>query len=210
MVGDALATKLVECGHQVMMGSRTSASQPAQNWQNKVGQAGKIGSFADAAGFGDLIISCTNGVNAIAALHQAGKENLRGKIVVDVSNPLDASQKPPALAFCNTDSLGERIQHEFPESLVVKALNTVNCEVMVDPSLAPGDHDLFICGNDPAAKAQVADFISQNFGWKRENIIDLGDITNSRGTEMYLALWLRLWAKVGTPHFNIRLVHQGD
>jgi predicted dinucleotide-binding enzyme len=131
---------------------------------------------------------------------------LRGKIVIDVSNPLDMSQKPPTLTFCNTDSLGERIQREFPETIVVKALNTVNCEVMINPSLAPGDHDLFICGNDPAAKAKVSSFIAENFAWKRENIVDLGDISNSRGTEMYLALWIRLWGKLGTPHFNIHIV----
>ena len=206
MVGNALATKLANAGHQVMMGSRTAKSKPAQNWQNAVGKSGQIGTFADAAAFGELIISCINGVNSVAALRQAGEANLRGKIVIDVSNPLDMSQKPPNLAFCNTDSLGERIQREFPETVVVKALNTVNCEVMVNPSVAPDDHNLFICGNDPAAKAKVASFIAENFGWKRDNIVDLGDISNSRGTEMYLALWIRLWGKLGTPHFNIRLV----
>jgi len=206
MVGNALATKLANAGHQVMMGSRTANSKPAQEWQNAVGKGAQIGTFADAAAFGELIISCTNSVNSVAALRQAGEANLRGKILIDVSNPLDMSQKPPNLAFCNTDSLGERIQREFPETVVVKALNTVNCEVMVNPSVAPGDHNLFICGNDPAAKAKVASFIAENFGWKRDNIVDLGDISNSRGTEMYLALWIRLWGKLGTPHFNIRLV----
>ena len=206
MVGNALATKLANAGHQVMMGSRTANSKPAQDWQNAVGKGAQIGTFADAAAFGELIISCTNGVNSVAALRQAGEANLRGKILIDVSNPLDMSQKPPNLAFCNTDSLGERIQREFPETVVVKALNTVNCEVMVNPSVVPGDHNLFTCGNDPAAKGKVASFIAENFGWKRDNIVDLGDISNSRGTEMYLALWIRLWGKLGTPHFNIRLV----
>ena len=206
MVGNALATKLANAGHQVMMGSRTANSKPAQEWQNAVGKGAQIGTFADAATFGELIVSCTNGVNSVAALRQAGEANLRGKILIDVSIPLDMSQKPPNLAFCNTDSLGERIQREFPETVVVKALNTVNCEVMVNPSVAPDDHNLFICGNDPAAKAKVASFIAENFGWKRDNIVDLGDISNSRGTEMYLALWIRLWGKLGTPHFNICLV----
>jgi len=206
MVGNALATKLVEVGHQVMMGSRTANSKPAQDWQSAVGKAVQIGTFADAAAFGELIISCTNGANSVAALRQAGEVNLRGEILIDVSNPLDMSQKPPTLTFCNTDSLGERIQREFPETIVVKALNTVNCEVMVNPSLVPGNHNLFVCGNDPAAKAKVSGFIAENFGWKRENVVDLGDISNSRGTEMYLALWIRLWGVVGTPHFNICLV----
>lgn len=116
------------------------------------------------------------------------------------------SQKPPTLIFCNTDSLGERIQREFPEALVVKALNTVNCDVMIEPSLVPHDHNLFICGNNAGAKAKVAQFITDNFNWKHGSIVDLGDISNSRGTEMYLALWLRLWGVLGTPHFNIQIV----
>jgi predicted dinucleotide-binding enzyme len=206
MVGNGLATKLIEHGHQVMMGSRTADSKAAQDWKNSVGKEAQIGTFADAAGFGELIVSCTNGTNSVAALRQAGEANLRGKIVIDVSNPLDMSQKPPTLAFCNTDSLGERIQREFPGSLVVKALNTVNVAVMINPGIVPGDHNLFICGNDVAAKAKVAHFISDNFGWKRDNIVDLGDISNSRGTEMYLALWIRLWGVLGTPHFNVHLL----
>jgi len=205
MVGDALATKLVQSGHQVMMGSRTADSKPAQDWKNSAGKDAQIGIFADAAEFGEMIISCTNGANSVAALRQAGEANLRGKIVIDVSNPLDMSQKPPTLTFCNTDSLGERIQREFPESLVVKALNTVNCDVMVNPSVVPGDHNLFICGNNLAAKTKVAQFISDNFAWKRDNIVDLGDISNSRGTEMFLALWIRLWGALGTPHFNVHV-----
>jgi 8-hydroxy-5-deazaflavin:NADPH oxidoreductase len=206
MVGNALATKLVQVGHQVMIGSRSAESEAGRKWLQSVGGKGQIGTFTDAAAFGELIISCTNGANSVAALRQASEANLRGKIVIDVSNPLDISQKPPTLTFCNTDSLGERIQREFPESLVVKALNTVNCEVMINPVVVPGDHNLFICGNDVAAKAKVAQFMADNFAWKRDNIVDLGDISNSRGTEMYLALWIRLWGKLGTPHFNIHIV----
>jgi len=143
----------------------------------------------------------------VAALRQAGVANLRGKILVQVSNPLDFSKgMPPTLTVCNTDSLGEQIQSEFPDVRVVKAPNTVNCDIMIAPSRIPGDHDLFICGNDAEAKQQVAKYLSEWFGWKLGNIIDLGDITNSRGTEMYLALWVRLWGVVGNPHFNIHIV----
>jgi predicted dinucleotide-binding enzyme len=205
MVGNALATKLVNVGDQVMMGSRSADSKPAQDWKNAAGEGAQIGTFANAATFGELIISCTNGANSIAVLRQAGEAHLRGKILIDVSNPLDLSQEPPTLVFCNTDSLGERIQREFPGSLVVKALNTVNCNVMVNPAVVPGNHSLFICGNDASAKARVSSFIPENFGWKRENIVELGDISNSRGTEMYLALWIRLWGVLGTPHFNIQI-----
>ena len=207
MVGNALATKLVNVGHQVMMGSRTSDSKPAQKWQTAAGKGTQIGTFAEAAAFGELVLNCTNGANSIGALRQAGEANLRGKILIDIANPLDMSQKPPTLTICNTDSLGEQIQREFLETKVVKALNTVNCKIMVNPELAPGDHNLFICGNDTAAKAKVSEFIARNFGWKRDNIVDLGDISAARGTEMYLPLWLRLWGVVGSPHFNIRVIH---
>ncbi|HWF19742.1 MAG TPA: NAD(P)-binding domain-containing protein [Verrucomicrobiae bacterium] len=207
MVGDALATKLVQIGQQVMMGSRTANSEGGQKWLKSVGGKAQIGTFADAAAFGEIIISCTNGANALEALRQAGANNLRGKIVIDVSNPLDASKgMPPSLTICNTDSLGEQIQREFPDARVVKALNTVNCYVMVEPKIVPGEHHLPICGNDAKAKREVMAKLCEWFGWKEGSFIDLGDITNARGTEMYLALWIRLWQALGTPKFNIRIV----
>ena len=206
MVGNALATKLVQLGHQVMMGSRTATSTAGQEWLRSVGGKGQIGTFADTAAFGEIILDCTNGANSIEALHQAGAANLRGKVLIQVGNPLDFSKGvPPTLTVCNTDSLGEQTQREFPEAHVVKALNTVNCEVMINPSRVTGDHELFICGNDAGAKTQVTRWLSEWFGWKPESIIDLGDISNSRGTEMFLALWVRLWGKLGTPHFNIHI-----
>jgi predicted dinucleotide-binding enzyme len=207
MVGNALATKLVNIGHEIMMGSRSANSDAGQEWLRSVGGKAQIGTFADAAAFGETVFDCTNGANSIAALHSAGARNLRGKILIQVGNPLDTSKgMPPTLTVCNTDSLGEQVQWEFPEVRVVKALNTVNCEIMIAPSRVPGDHDLFICGNDAAAKREVAARLSEWFGWKPGNIIDLGDITNSRGTEMFLALWVRLWGVVGNPHFNIHVV----
>ena len=210
MVGNAIATKLVDIDHQVMMGSRTAYSDAGQEWLGSVGGKARIGTFADAAAFGEIVIDCTNGANSLAALRQAGATNLRGKILIQVGNPLDNSKgMPPSLTLCNTDSLGEQVQREFPEVRVVKALNTVNCDVMVEPSRVPGDHDLFICGNDAAAKSEVTSRLSEWFGWKSANIVDLGDITNSRGTEMFLALWVRLWGVLGTPHFNIHVI-RGD
>jgi 8-hydroxy-5-deazaflavin:NADPH oxidoreductase len=207
MVGNALATKLVEIGHQIMMGSRTANSEAGQKWLQSVGGKAQIGTFANAAAFGEIVLDCTNGANSIAALRQAGADSLRGKILIQVGNPLDTSKgMPPTLTICNTDSLGEQTQKEFPEARVVKTLNTVNCDIMIAPSRVPGDHDLFICSNDAAAKRQVADWLCEWFGWKRENIVDLGDISNSRGTEMFLALWVRLWGVIGHPHFNIHLV----
>jgi predicted dinucleotide-binding enzyme len=206
MVGNTLGTKLVSIGHQVMMGSRTAASDAGQKWLQSVHGEGQTGTFADAAKFGELVINCTNGANSIEALRQSGSANLRGKILIEVSNPLDFSRgMPPSLTICNTDSLGEQVQRELPETRVVKALNTVNCAVMVQPSLAPGDHQLFICGNDPSAKREVIGYLAEWFGWKKENVVDLGDIIGARATEMYLPLWLRLMGLLGTPHFNIHL-----
>jgi 8-hydroxy-5-deazaflavin:NADPH oxidoreductase len=207
MVGNAIATKLVNVGQKVMMGSRTAKSDAGQEWLRSVSGEAQIGTFADAAAFGETVFDCTNGANSIAALRSAGATNLRGKILIHVGNPLDTSKgMPPSLTVCNTDSLGEQVQREFPDARVVKALNTVNCEIMIAPSRVPGDHELFICGNDAAAKREVTNRLFEWFGWKPVNIIDLGDISNSRGTEMFLALWVRLWGALGTPHFNIHVV----
>jgi predicted dinucleotide-binding enzyme len=207
MVGNAIGTKLVQQGHEVMMGSRSANSDAGKEWLKSVGSKAKIGTFSDAAAFGGFVFDCTNGANSIAALRQAGATNLNGKILVQASNPLDFSKgMPPTLTVCNTDSLAEQAQREFPGAKVVKALNTLNCEVMVNPSLVPGDHNLFICGNDAGARREVSDRLCQWFGWKPANIIDLGDITGARGTEMLLPLWLRLFGKFGHPHFNFRVV----
>jgi predicted dinucleotide-binding enzyme len=207
MVGNAVATKLVKIGYQIIMGSRSANSEAGQEWLRSVGGKAQIGAFADAAAFGELVFDCTNGANSLAALRQAGAANLRGKILIQVGNSLDFSKgMPPTLTVCNTDSLGEQVQREFPDTRVVKALNTVNCEIMVQPSLVPGDHNLFICGNDAAAKGEVTDRLCEWFGWKSSNIIDLGDITGSRGMEMWMPIWLRLYGKIGHPHFNLRLI----
>ena len=207
MVGNAIASKLVETGHQVMMGSRSANSEAGQAWLRSVAGKAQIGTFADSAAFGEIVFDCTNGANSLTALRQAGAGNLRGKILINVSNPLDFSKgTPPTLTVCNTDSLGEQVQREFPEARVVKALNTVNCKIMVQPSLLPGDHDLFICGNDALAKAKVTGWLCEWFGWKSSNITDLGDITGARGMEMWMPIWLRLYQKIGHPHFNLRLI----
>lgn len=206
VVGRALALKLVERGHQVMMGSRTPDNENARAWAKAAGKRASQGTFADAAEFGAIVFNCTAGVASLEALALAGAEHLRGKVLVDVANPLDASHgMPPTLTVCNTDSLGEQIQRALPEAKVVKSLNTLNYAVMVNPALAPGDHDVFVCGNDAAAKAQVTELLVTDLGWKRRNVIDLGDITMARGTEMWLALWIRLFAHYGHSHFNLHL-----
>src|SRR4051812_26619099 len=157
------------------------------------------GTFSDAASFGELLFNCTSGDASLAALKAAGEKNLTDKVLVDVANPLNVKKVPlPELSVCNDDSLGERIQREFPKAKVVKSLNTMNCQIMVDPSKIPGDHDVFICGNDAGAKATVRELLRE-MGWHEP--IDLGDITASRGTEMVLPLWLRLMVGLKTPMF---------
>ncbi len=132
-------------------------------------------------------------------------ENLRGKILVDVANPLDYSKgMPPTLSICNTDSLGEKIQSEFPEARVVKTLNTMNCKIMVNPKLVPGEHDVFVCGNDFEAKTRIIGILKNWFGWTE--VIDLGDISGARATEMILPLWVRLLGKYQNPNYNFKIV----
>ena len=202
-VGHALASKLVSLGHEVMMGSRQAGNEKAVEWASSAGSGASEGSFADAAAFGELVINATAGVATLEALSSAGADNLSGKLLIDVSNPLDFSAgMPPTLSVCNDDSLGEQIQRTFPDARVVKTLNTVTADVMVDPALVPPVHNLFLSGNDDAAKEQTSSLLRE-LGWPQEAIVDLGDISTARGTEMFLALWIRLRLMLGTNHFNV-------
>jgi 8-hydroxy-5-deazaflavin:NADPH oxidoreductase len=176
--------------------------------ERQLGERAHTATFRDAAAFGEIVISCTGGMHSMEALKSVGTEPLRNKILIDVSNPLQSDKDGSVtLGFCNSDSLGERIQKAFPLTRVVKALNTVNCDIMIEPSRVPGDHKLFICGNDDAAKKEVTKYLSKWFGWNPNNIIDLGDIAAARGTEMMMPLWMRLFQGViGHPHFNYHIV----
>jgi hypothetical protein len=208
MVGETIASKLVALGHEVKMGSRSANNEKAAAWVKKAGAKASQGTFADAAAFGEILFNCTLGTGSIPALEAAGKENLKGKILLDLSNPLDFSKgMPPTLFVSNDDSLGERIQRAFPELKVVKTLNTISAPVMVDPARVPGEHAVFVSGNDAEAKNRVKQLLTEWFGWKQ--VIDMGDISTARGTESYLLLWLRLWGALGTPDFNIHVVKKG-
>jgi 8-hydroxy-5-deazaflavin:NADPH oxidoreductase len=206
MVGQTLASKLVELGHEVMMGSREAANQKAADWAAAAGGGAQSGTFADAAAFGEVVINATAGTASLAALDLAGQQNLAGKVLVDVANALDFSRgMPPSLALETTDSLGEQIQRQYPETRVVKALNTMTAPLMVNPAALSGTHDVFICGNDGEAKNTVARLL-ESFGWRQDQIRDLGDISGARGTEAFLVLWLRLFQTQQTPIFNIGIV----
>jgi predicted dinucleotide-binding enzyme len=206
VVGQTIGSKLVALGHEVVMGAREAGNPKAAEWVAKAGPGAAHGTFADAAAAGELLFNCTSGAASLEVLRAATHANLRGKILVDVSNPLDFSKGfPPSLFIPSGDSLSEQIQRAFPELKVVKALNTMSAPVMVDPgSLAGGDHDVFVCGNDDGAKGRVTEILRGWFGWK--NVVDLGDLTAARGTEGYLLLWLRLFGAVKSPMFNVKLV----
>jgi predicted dinucleotide-binding enzyme len=216
MVGQAIAGKLDELGHEVSVGTRDPGATTARTEPDGYGNPPlrdwlaarprvRLATFADAAAGAELVVNATSGGASLEVLESAGAANLAGKVIVDIANPLDFSHgMPPTLFVKDTDSLAERIQRAFPESTVVKALNMVNATVMVDPaSVGGGDHSTFISGDDVGAK-QVVTGLLKSFG--HTDIIDLGDISTARGSEMMLAIWLRLYAALGTPAFAFKIV----
>ena len=196
MVGDAIASKLVALGHDVMMGSRDAKNPKGTAWAKRAGARAQVGTFAGAAGFGEVLFNCTHGANSVDALRSAGEKRLAGKVLIDVANILPPAQRGP-------ESLGELIQKTFPQAKVVKALNTINSSLMVDASALPDSHTVFMSGNDADAKKRVRELL-QAFGWK--DIIDLGDLGTARATESYVSLWVALWKALGTAQFNIKVV----
>lgn len=203
-VGQTIGTKLIQLGHEVCMGSRDPANPKAIAWAKQEGEHASFGNFSDAAKFGEIIFNCTLGSASLDALRQAGEENLDGKILIDTSNPLDYSQEIWTLTVGNNDSLGEQIQRAYPRLKVVKSLNTVNCNVMVEPSKLIEKTDIFVGGNDLDAKATVVKMLREGFGWK--SVIDLGDIRTSRAVEAYVLFWQCLRNEINSARFNIRLV----
>jgi predicted dinucleotide-binding enzyme len=216
MVGRTLAAKFAGLGHQVNVGTRDVASTATRTDPDAMGNppysawaashpAVRLATFAEAAADAELIVNATSGHVSLAALQAAGQEHLAAKVLLDVANPLDFSAgMPPTLFVKDTDSLGEQIQAAFPQLKVVKALNTLTAALMTNPrQLADGDHSVFICGNDADAKKTVSGIL-ESFG--HGDIIDLGDITAARGTEMYLPIWLRLMGALSTPIFNVKVV----
>ncbi len=203
IVGQTIGNRLIELGHKVMMGSRTADNRAGLVWAKAAGSSASFSVYGETAKFGEMLFNCTSGTGSLSALEFAKAVDLNNKILIDVANPLDYSRGTPAiLTVSNTDSLGEQIQRHHPLLKVVKALNTMNVDVMVHPERVRGTHDVFICGNDGVAKAAVTKLLTE-FGW--ESIIDLGDITNARGMEMALPLWISLQKKLGTNIFNFKV-----
>jgi len=216
MAGRALAARLAGLGHEVSVGTRDVAATMARTEPDGMGNPPystwaavnptvTLASFADAAADAELVLNATAGGASIAVLQAAGSGNLAGKVLLDISNPLDFSKGlPPTLSVSNTDSVGEQIQAAFPETKVVKALNTMNAYLMADPrQLADGQHTVFVSGNDADAKKTVTALL-ESFG--HTDVLDLGDISTARGPEMVLPIWLRVWGALGTPMFQFKIV----
>lgn len=209
-VGEALATALIQQGHNVMMGSRTATNEKIQDWVKRTGQGALAGTFKEAAAFGDLFFICLNGEFAADVVKELAPGDVAGKIVIDITNPLDFSQgnPPRILERYITTSLGETIQHLLPTAYIVKTLNTINYKLMIDArEVNDGKHDLFLCGNDATAKNQVKHFLVDNFHWRPENLIDLGDIKSARTMEAIVPFWVQVYRSIGTPLFNFKIVH---
>jgi hypothetical protein len=215
-VGRAVAGRLAGLGHEVMVGTRDVAATMERAEPDRMGNPAfpawadqhpqvKVGTFAEVAAHGEVVVNATSGVVSLRVLEAAGEENLAGKVLLDIANPLDFSHgMPPTLSVKDTDSLAEQIQRAYPAARVVKALNTMNASLMVDPQqLAGGDHTVFVSGDDPDAKATVVELL-RGFGWT--DIVDLGDLSSARGAEMLLPIWLRLMNALGTARFNVKIV----
>lgn len=215
MVGQALAARVSDLGHAVTVGTRDPratldrvepdgmGNPPFSAWVTEH-PAVQLASFADAAASAEVVVNATSGFGAMPALEQAGADNLADKVLIDISNPLDFSNGfPPSLFVKDTDSLGEQIQRAFPRTHVVKALNTLTAHLMVNPKELGAESSVFIAGDDAAAKTTVTELL-RSFG--HTDVIDLGDISGARGTEMLLPVWLRLMGTLGTANFNFSIV----
>jgi hypothetical protein len=206
-VGQAIATRLRELGHEVTMGARDATNPKAAAWAAE--HDGRAGTFADAVVGAEVVVNATAGTTSVEVFEAAGgNAALAGKVVLDVSNPIDWSTGELVLTVVNTDSVAERLQRALPDAQVVKSLNTVNGSVMVHPQLVPGDHTMFVSGDHATAKDTVTRLL-RDFGWPAGNIIDLGGITAARGQEMYIALWVSLMQAGGSAAFNIQVVRDG-
>ena len=186
-VGKALGKGFIALGHDVKMGSRDAKNEKALAWARELGAKASVGTFADAASFGEIVVLATLGVANESALKLAGPEKLRGKVVIDTTNPLEFSAGvPPKLAVTGNDSGGEHVQRLLPDAHVVKAFNTVGNAFMFRPNFPGGPPDMFFCGNNDDAKKKVA-AILKDFGW---GVVDVGGIESSRYLEAMCMVWV--------------------
>jgi hypothetical protein len=200
-VGQAIGTRLVETGHLVTMGSRDAANAKALAWA--AGTGGSAGDFATAADGAEVVVNATGGLVSLEAFERAGSD-LAGVVVLDVSNALDSSGGSLTLGVPQDDSVAERLQRACPAARVVKALNTMNSDIMVHPELVPGPHEVFVAGDDADAKATVTGLL-RGFGWPDASILDVGGLSAARGLEAGVLFWVTLRLALGTNRFNFHL-----
>lgn len=204
-VGRTLGKAFITLGHEVKLGARAAGNEKARAWVKEMGERASEGSFADAAGFGEIIVLATLGVANEQAIRQAGVERFGGKLVIDTTNPLDFSKGGPALAVGHTDSAGEQVQRLLPAAKVVKAFNTVGHVLMFRPELPGGPPDMFIAGNDDAAKARLTKLLRDDFGW---GVIDVGGIEASRNLEPMCLTWVAYGFRTNTWTHAFKLLHR--
>ena len=215
IVGQTVAGRLDELGHSVAIGTRDPQATAARVDSDQMGNPPfstwhaahpgvELTTFADAAAGATLVVNASSGTVALDVLGLAGADNLAGKVLLDISNPLDFSAGfPPTLFVKDTDSLAEQIQRAHPQAKVVKALNTLTAALMVDPGSLGQSSTVFVSGDDADAKAQVVELL-ESFG--HDDVLDLGALETARGAEMLLPLWLRLMGALGTGQFNFKIV----
>lgn len=206
VVGTTLGSGFVRAGHEVRLGSRTAGNEKALAWAAQAGSGASEGTFADAAAWAEVVVNATGGLVSLEALDAAGADNLAGKAILDISNPLDFSGGfPPVVVQPDGRSVAEQIQTAHPTAKVVKTLNTLNAVLMTDPRSLPGSHSVFVAGDDAEAK-ELATLLLEGLGWSRDEVVDAGPLTAARGLELYLPLWLSLMGTFGSPNFNVHVV----
>ena len=213
-VGRTVAAALHRLGHRVVVGtrdpdvtrSRSEGGASGQSFDTWLAEHDGLGlaTFADAAAGAEVVVNASSGTATLTVLESAGAANLAGKVVLDISNPLDFSAGfPPTLTVKDTDSLGEQVQRAFPDAHVVKSLNTLTAALMVEPASLAESTTVFVSGDDPAAKATVVALLHE---LGHDDVLDLGGIETARGVEMWLPLWLRIMGALGTAQFNLKVV----
>lgn len=204
-VGKVLASAMIQLEHEVKMGSREATNAKSAEWKQKNGEKASIGTFADAAKFGEIIFLCTLWSGTENAIQMAGPENFNGKVVIDTTNPLIFEpNQPPRLALGQTDSGGEQVQRWISKAKVVKAFNIVGNAHMFHPKFEGGPPTMFISGNDADAKKQVTDLLAQ-FGWET---IDIGGIEGARLLEPLCILWVNYGVRTGTWNHAFKLLRK--
>ncbi|HJT23098.1 MAG TPA: NAD(P)-binding domain-containing protein [bacterium] len=211
VVAQTLGTKLVELGHDVVLGTRDpkkldekkNMAGTLNEWLKAVNNKAKVVTFKEAAQHGELLINATHGQASVEALHMAEAGQVGPKILIDTANELDFSKGAPQALASSTRSVAINIQNAFPKLKVVKSLNTIAANLMVNPkALKGGDHTIFVAGNDKDAKAKVTDLL-KSFGWT--DVMDLGDIQAAHGPEMMMGMWVALYMSLKNGMIGVKI-----